>query len=533
MPSNPAQATAVRKAKRLAKTEQDYALEQELHSIEEKLHELMENAAAKLDIDVEEIRSQFLAYANVRSTFRPTAWNGLVHEKSVEWIDEKVNYPGGAYIQFVVEKIKDEGIYAALSEEQLEYYKKLAQKLRDDKLNAGSSKTDYKRLAQGTAKDDIQKIILQLGNISKVTSIQCVLLAVRGQSDDGLKPLYYTSSRARTFLENYLNVSMSQLLTMMETAVIGGASALANNRQTEGAKAKAEVRRVLLQQLRNAATSVAEDGSPPAITDSNKIAFVEWKNYHKIVKTYKVEVFGWPMVDPGRMVDPNSMGAGTVNHQLQLVKSSECGFRRLTDMEWNRWKETFDAEVEAGDANIATRKTRSDAGQKRTGNNNAVCSQANTRFAGVGQTVPASSEDGPVAQMGGTMTPPLSIDHQHEPPAPTTTVPHFLQPTFGIETPVPPFAFPAPPLQSPYAFTFSAASPSTSINPPSILMSPAHPASPGSYPRPLRFQNQTPETYVSGSPRRSRSRTPTNTLPRRTARRGATPQRSEFASPSA
>ncbi|KAG8728224.1 hypothetical protein FRC10_005203, partial [Ceratobasidium sp. 414] len=276
MPSNPAH-VATRKSKRIAKAEQDSRLIERLHSIEKKLHKLIEHAPSNLGIETDVVRSQFLAYANVRSTALPTAWNGLVHEKLGK--------------KYVVERIKDKELYTALLEDKVEYYRNVAQKLRDDKLNAGSAKTSCKRLFQGSAKDDIHKIGTKLDHISQLTSVQFVLLVVRGQSQDGLKPLHYASNQARTFLEGYLSVPMSQLLTMMEMSAIGGASALVNRNQIEGSRAKAEVRQVLLKQLRDTATSTARDGSAPTITNANSIHFVEWKNYYKIVKNYKVEVF--------------------------------------------------------------------------------------------------------------------------------------------------------------------------------------------------------------------------------------------------
>ncbi|KAG8680882.1 hypothetical protein FRC08_015983, partial [Ceratobasidium sp. 394] len=436
------------------------------------------------------------------------------------------NYPGGAFIQYVVERIKEEDLYASLSEEKIEYYRNLAQKLRDDKLNAGSAKTDFKRLVQGSAKDDIHKIGAQasLNHISDVTSIQFILLAVRGCSNHGLKPLYHASDRARTFFEGYLNISTSQFLTLMETAAIGGVS---DHNQTEGRKAKAEVRQTLLRQLRDAATSTAEDGSAPTITDPNSIPFVEWKNYHKIVRTYKVEVFGWPMVDTGRMTDPNSMGAGTVNRQLHLINTGKCGFRRLTDEEWDKWRSTFNSEVESGDVNVGTCKTRKDAGQKRKRDDEVINSPAATGQA----TATMPTQDGPSIPTHNIGAVPQPII-QHPPPAPLAP-PHFLQPTFGLEPNTTSLASPVFPLQSPYTFSFNALSPSSSIDHTSAPLFPAHPASPGpsNYSRPLRFQNQTPETYTSNSPSRSRSRTPSNT--RRTTRRGATPRGTEFASPSA
>ncbi|KAG8726589.1 hypothetical protein FRC12_023254 [Ceratobasidium sp. 428] len=91
-------------------------------------------------------------------------------------------------------------------------------------------------------------------------------------------------------MESHLTIEMSQLLTLMESAALGGA-------QSE------------------AAAATASDGSPPMATNPNAIPFVEYKNYHKTVKQYKVAVHNWPMKTSGQMMDPNTMGLG----QLQLL----------------------------------------------------------------------------------------------------------------------------------------------------------------------------------------------------------------------
>ncbi|KAG8722081.1 hypothetical protein FRC09_006870, partial [Ceratobasidium sp. 395] len=104
-------AKELRKAKRAAKAQADNAINKELAAIEENLHHLIDTATTKLDIDAEEIRSQFLTYAGSHASARPTAWNGLIHEKSKEWSDMKGLYGGGAYMLYVLERIREEGLY--------------------------------------------------------------------------------------------------------------------------------------------------------------------------------------------------------------------------------------------------------------------------------------------------------------------------------------------------------------------------------------------------------------------------------------
>ncbi|KAG8732197.1 hypothetical protein FRC10_001160 [Ceratobasidium sp. 414] len=125
------------------------------------------------------------------------------------------------------------------------------------------------------------------------------------------------------------------------------------------------------------------------------------------------------------------MEAATVNCQLQLIKNNQCGFKCLTDAQWDEWKALFDSEVELGDAQINTRKTRKDAGQKRKMVNDTANSEAIKRHdptAAPGQDWPSMTTNNVLA------IPPEPLD-QRDPP-------HFLEPTFGIEATGSSLAFP-------------------------------------------------------------------------------------------
>ncbi|KAG8692584.1 hypothetical protein FRC09_011100, partial [Ceratobasidium sp. 395] len=108
-----------------------------------------------------------------------------------------------------------------------------------------------------------------------------------------------TAFHTRSFMESHLMIEMSQLLTLMESAALGGA-------QSE------------------AAAATASDGSPPMATNPNAIPFVEYKNYHKTVK-----------------------------------QDEDCGFKRLTETEWNEWKERKVGQqpVESGGSNDQNQQT--------------------------------------------------------------------------------------------------------------------------------------------------------------------------------
>lgn len=117
----------------------------------------------------------------------------------------------------------------------------------------------------------------------------------------------------------------------------------------------------------HAATSTADDGSPPCLDDPEKIATVSWKHYHTLVSTYRIEAFGWPMNNDGSMKDPSNLGIGhgEMEKILEDVKSGKRGFRRLTNNAWKEAMAEYDAAVENGTVVPTTRRVRSDKGTTR------------------------------------------------------------------------------------------------------------------------------------------------------------------------
>jgi hypothetical protein len=65
---------------------------------------------------------------------------------------------------------------------------------------------------------------LQLIHLHTVTGIEVLTIIVRGKKDDGLKPVYYASDRARAFLESHIGVEAEEFISMMEEASINGAT---------------------------------------------------------------------------------------------------------------------------------------------------------------------------------------------------------------------------------------------------------------------------------------------------------------------
>jgi hypothetical protein len=85
----PTEAELHRKKRRIEARENDKKIEAELKSIASQTNQLLEDAAHKLNIDLQQLTSRFLATTSAIHEVKPTAWNGLVAKKAIEWAEMK------------------------------------------------------------------------------------------------------------------------------------------------------------------------------------------------------------------------------------------------------------------------------------------------------------------------------------------------------------------------------------------------------------------------------------------------------------
>ncbi|KAG8706453.1 hypothetical protein FRC08_001064 [Ceratobasidium sp. 394] len=361
---NTEEAKARQQAQRAIRREKAEKITAVLREIEEKTHDLLEAAAEDLDCDLDELRRAYLANASAHLHAKPTAWNGLVHEKSKEWANMKgecvalpqmyslltlytlEEYSGGKYIQYVVERIKKEDLYNKMSEADEARYIEIAQKLRDSKLNVGTSRNGIHRKTPGNVFAELEAMGQRLLHIHNVTGVEGLLVVVRGSEKDGMSPVYVTSPKAKKFIEGHLKLDTEHLVTLFECSVIGGAAAVANHHRTETQIVKSNVRVALLESLRTAATSIASDGSEPTITNPLEISSISYSDYMDTIDRYKVEAFVWPIKED-KLVDPSNVGGHRIlSSYLKLIETGKAGFRRMTDAQWEAWRKARDeAEV--------------------------------------------------------------------------------------------------------------------------------------------------------------------------------------------
>ncbi|KAG8763364.1 hypothetical protein FRC12_008577 [Ceratobasidium sp. 428] len=319
-----AQVSTTSKEKRAAKRRKDSEIAKALLDDESQVLGILSRVAKELDIELAKAHARFMMQCTVRQQSKATAWNGLVHEKCKEWEHLKSEYPGLQFINEVSRRISDSGMYKALTDDEKDYYVSVAQKLLDDRLTAGTSgPSDSHRRDQGTIKKDLTQIGLQLDHFHRATGIECIYLVVRGNDDQGLKPTYYTSDKARRYLETHMKLSMETMLKYLEKSVNGGASGILGAYKTDTQDVKASLRSAMVKSLQNAASSTATDGSKPLLDDPAKISSISWKHYWSIVRTYRVEAFGWPMSDDGSsLTDPSDVGGyGRMLSYLEDVKN--------------------------------------------------------------------------------------------------------------------------------------------------------------------------------------------------------------------
>ncbi|KAG8706301.1 hypothetical protein FRC08_001151 [Ceratobasidium sp. 394] len=336
---------ARKQLQRVARRDKADKVNAALLGLQKKIAEMLKATANELEFNVKEFTRMFIANGTMHlEAAKPTAWNGLVHEKSREWVDMKGTYSGAKYIQYIVECIKDEGLYEKMSKEDEARYVERAQQLRDSKISVGNAGTGTQRKTPGNAQAELDAMAKQLLHLNNVTGAECILMVVRGHEEDGLNPIYISSPKAQNYLEDHLKIDSDHFVTLLECSVIGGVAAVANQHRTDTQIIKSQVRAALLDSLCKAATSTASDGSEPMITDPSLIPAVSYSDYVSFVDQYKIEAFNWPMnEEKDKLIDPSNVGGHkTLLTYLKLIRSGDAGFRRMTEATWDAWKEAHD-----------------------------------------------------------------------------------------------------------------------------------------------------------------------------------------------
>ncbi|KAG8704173.1 hypothetical protein FRC08_002386 [Ceratobasidium sp. 394] len=346
--------------------EKNQKIAAELTKAEETMQGILKDAAERLDMDVNEFTARFLSQATAYHDAKPSAWNGFVSEMSREWADEKATHPGRQFLDYVVARINREGVYAAMTPEEKEPYIKIAQQARDAKISAGTVATSDGRRVQGSVKKELFAMSDRLEHLHDVTSLEVLFIVVSGSKSDGLLPVYFATDKARVFLESYVKVESEDFISMMVKAVHSGGAAMGRFGQNLTQGCKTEVRTLFLESLRDAATSVASDGSLPKTPKRCDISSMIWKTYLETAQKYHVEVYGWPMEKDGSMKDPSNVGGYTeLKGYVTRLKNKTTGFRRLTDSEYDAWVEKQQDELGEKFAESRPRKERADKGQTR------------------------------------------------------------------------------------------------------------------------------------------------------------------------
>ncbi|QRV75564.1 peflin [Ceratobasidium sp. AG-Ba] len=241
------------KQKRAAKRRKEAEIASALIEVEKQVEDVLVQAAKKLDVEPSEVQSQFSAHAAARSQAKVTAYNGLMHEVAQANQHLKVlqaTHPGRKFMSAVSQLIKEEKLYENLSEERRAELLAVAQKKSDARLTAGASRSDgNQRRRQGTVKKELTNIGLQLDRLNQVTGVESVLVAVRGDDTQGLKPVYYASDGGRRFFKTHINVEMGTLTKLMEKSVNGGTTAMVKEYKDNTQAVKAMIRTAMVESL--------------------------------------------------------------------------------------------------------------------------------------------------------------------------------------------------------------------------------------------------------------------------------------------
>ncbi|KAG8689497.1 hypothetical protein FRC11_002291 [Ceratobasidium sp. 423] len=319
------------------------AIDQELDSIAGQVDRLIRDASERIGVDVAELTGQFLAKSTATHEKKPTAWNGLVSKVSSELAHKKEEpeFRGAAFMRYVVQYIHDNNLYKDLTEKQKEELVAYTQKVRDDRVNAGQTKTIDQRLSQGSVKDEIFAMCKRLRHLHSLIGVEFLFITVRGTPKQGLKPVYYASPKSRQFFEMHLKLEMANIIPLLEESIINGAAGVVKEIQKTKTLLKTELHERLTNALRDVAIKPASDGWEP-ITEDRYAIKMSYVNFKAIKETFGVDVFGWPMGEDGSMKDPSDLGGSQALRQwIVKVEAGKVGFSRMTKDEHQAWLKEY------------------------------------------------------------------------------------------------------------------------------------------------------------------------------------------------
>ncbi|KAI6100913.1 hypothetical protein EDD16DRAFT_1463800, partial [Pisolithus croceorrhizus] len=193
----------------------------------------------------------------------------------------------------------------------------------------------------------------ELHNLKSHTGVESMLYATRGTTDLLLRGIAFTTEGVADFLGSVMGIDTQDLVSKMEGFAIQGIKGAAENHQQCISNVRAALRNIINCQLREVT------GDPKAK--------MQWAQYFQnVVARYHVAIEGWP----DTVVFANLSSASSSLSQLEvLLQKWEMGsthWKKLSDDEFRELQQARNEQLESGEIQAHSRRTRSDKGKKHT-----------------------------------------------------------------------------------------------------------------------------------------------------------------------
>ncbi|KIJ57835.1 hypothetical protein HYDPIDRAFT_103757 [Hydnomerulius pinastri MD-312] len=288
-------------------------------------------------------RDLYLGHGVLRTKrVKVNAWNAFFWKKGRE--NQTQDAPGGKVsLPNLVQSFRDE-------------YKKLSPSKKSALVEEFSKFREAKsfgfRVGAQSKVNDVTKTLKALNNLRCRTGTETILYATRGSTDVPLNGVAFATEGVQDFMGTVMGIDNQDMVSKMEGFAIQGIKGAASNHAQLVSQVRAAIRNIINQKLRE--------------TTGDQEAKMQWAHYFRnVVQRHSVVIEGWPDGIPFSNLSSISSALSQLETLLRKWESGTTYWKQLTEDEFEELRAKRNQQLEDGEINDHTRRTRSDKGKKR------------------------------------------------------------------------------------------------------------------------------------------------------------------------
>ncbi|KAI6013403.1 hypothetical protein BKA83DRAFT_4063243 [Pisolithus microcarpus] len=302
-----------------------------------------------------------------------SAWNAFCWKKKKEY--SNVQLPGGkSALPALVRKASEE--YKSLSMEEKkalieEYARHKERKTFGLRATAKSKVNDIT--------ETLKAVENELTSLQYRTGAETVLYMTRGSTDLPLRGVAFATEGVENFMGTVMRIDNQDLVSKMEGFAVQGVKGAAANYQQHVSQVRGAIREIINAKLQEIT------GQPNAK--------MQWAHYFRnVVTRYLVSIEGWPDRIPFTNLSTISSALPDLEMLLRKWEAGSTFWKLLNNQDYEVLCRECDAKLNSGELVEGTRRTRSDKGTKRTGQNRNATKNSRRTFKS-SETIITDNED--------------------------------------------------------------------------------------------------------------------------------------------